>query len=41
MGISSSEELDKGLCPFEPHELLKKLDQNFFTCDSLFDFFSL
>ena len=30
LGVSISAEIDKGRCPFEPHELLKKLDQNFF-----------
>jgi len=34
LGVSSSAELDEGLCPFEPCQLLKKLDQNFWTCDS-------
>jgi hypothetical protein len=28
--VSHSAECDKGLCPFETHELLKKLDQNFY-----------
>ena len=30
--VSHSAECDKGLCPFETHELLKKLDQNFYIC---------
>jgi len=34
LGVSNSAELDEGLCPFEPCQLLKKLDQNFWTCDS-------
>ena len=29
MGVSTSAEVDEGRCPFEPCELLKKLDQNF------------
>ena len=36
MGISTSAEVDEGLRPFEPCELLKKLDQNFSACDSSF-----
>jgi len=28
-GVSTSAEVDKGRCPFEPGKLLKKFDQNF------------
>jgi len=34
LGISTSADVDEGLCPLNPCQLLKKLDQNFFTCDS-------
>ena len=40
MGVSTSEEVDEGLCPFDPCELLKKLDQNFSTCNSPLFFYS-
>ena len=36
LGISTSAEVDVGRCPLNPCELLKKLDQNFYTCDSPF-----
>ncbi len=30
-GVSTSAEVDKGRCPFEPYKPLKRLDLNFFT----------
>jgi len=35
LGISTSSEVDEGLCPLNPCQLLKKLDQNFCTWGSL------
>ena len=34
--ISTSADVDKGLRPFDPCDLLKKVDQNFSTCDNPF-----
>ncbi|MBQ2725699.1 MAG: hypothetical protein IJF78_08335, partial [Clostridia bacterium] len=36
LSVSTSAEVDEGLCPLNPCELLKKLEQNFYTCDSPF-----
>jgi len=36
LGVSTSAEVDEGRRPFNPRELLKKLDQNFSTCNSSF-----
>jgi len=34
LGVSTSAEVDEGRRPFNPRELLKKLDQNFSACNS-------
>ncbi len=36
LGVSTSAEVDEGRRPFKPCQLLKKLDQNFYTCNSPF-----
>ena len=38
LGISTSADVDEGLCPLNPCELLKKLDQNFILATARTDF---